>query len=382
MFNLKPKLSSSETTIFTRMSALATEYGAVNLGQGFPDFDPPADLLDHVRQSASGHTHQYAPMPGLLRLREAIARKAGALYNIDLDPHTEVTITAGATQALFTAIMTLVHPGDEVIIFEPAYDSYRPSVELAGGRTVVYRMQPPDFRINWQMVAGLVTGKTRMIIINSPHNPTGKVLAKADLESLSSLVSNTEILVLSDEVYEHLVYDGHCHESVLRYPELFARSIAVFSFGKTYHCTGWKIGYLVAPVWLTAEIRKVHQWNVFSVNSVLQHALAEYTDNSHHYHALAGFYQAKRDLFRQMLAGTGFRLLACEGTFFQLCSYDDISQSDDDQFTLELVRKHKVAAIPLSAFYSEPGGVRLVRFCFAKKEETLLLAGDRLRSVV
>lgn len=363
------------------MSALAAEYGAVNLGQGFPDFDPPEDLLSRVVNEISSHGHQYAPMPGYVPLREAIAAKIFSMYGRDVDPASEVTITAGATQALFTSIMALVHPGDEVIIFEPAYDSYRPSIELAGGKAVPVRLEPPDFRINWGLVAASVNDRTKMIIINTPHNPTATILGTEDMVRLSAIVKERDIVVLSDEVYEHLVFDGSDHQSVLRYPELYARSIAVFSFGKTYHSTGWKIGYCVAPPWLTAEIRKVHQWNVFSVNSFLQQALAGFLKNEEHYLTLGQFYSQKRDLFLQQLEGSGFTPLKCEGTFFQLCSYEGISDKPDKDFCREMVTKHGVAAIPLSVFYTDPQEIRLIRFCFAKKETTLRFAGQRLRSV-
>ena len=378
---LKSKLASAHTTIFTEVSALASRHGAVNLGQGFPDFDPPDTLLSLVAKHTKGHTHQYAPMAGLASLREAIANKVGTLYGYGPDPEAEVTITAGATQALFTAITALVHPGDEVIIFEPAYDSYRPSIELSGGKAIPYRMEPPGFEIDWRRVAALVTNRTRMLIINTPHNPTGTILRAGDMEQLLLLVRNTDILILSDEVYEHLVYDGENHQSVIRYPELYSRSLAVFSFGKTYHATGWKLGYVIAPSWLTTEYRKVHQWNVFSVNSVFQYALAEYMEDKDHYLSLCDFYKTKKNLFRSLLEGTGFRPLGCHGTFFQVCDYSDISDKQDTDFARELIVRHKVAAIPMSVFYSQPTDMKLVRFCFAKKEETLQHAGDRLRSV-
>ena len=303
------KLSSSQTTIFTEMSALATQHHALNLGQGFPDYDPPTALLDLVKDAIDDHKHQYAPMAGVMALREIISEKVLHAYGQYVNATPEITITAGATQAIFTAITALIHVGDEVIIFEPAYDSYRPSIELAGGKTVVYTMEAPDFKINWSLLAAMISPKTKMIIINTPHNPTGTILKADDLIQLSRIVKDTDIIILSDEVYEHLVYDGQPHESVLKYPELYQRSISVFSFGKTYHCTGWKVGYCIAPEYLMNEIRKVHQWNVFSVNSFVQHALAVFMKDEQQYLSLPQFYQHKRDFFLEILKTTRLRPL-------------------------------------------------------------------------
>ncbi|HMR90473.1 MAG TPA: methionine aminotransferase [Saprospiraceae bacterium] len=369
------KLSSAQTTIFTEMSALAAQHGALNLGQGFPDYDPPAALLDLVKDAIDDHKHQYAPMAGVLALREIIAEKVIRAYGQYVNPTTEITITAGATQAIFTAITAFIHSGDEVIIFEPAYDSYRPSIELAGGKTVVYSMEAPDFKINWSLLAAMITSKTKMIIINTPHNPTGTILKSDDLLQLSAIVKDTDIIILSDEVYEHLVYDDATHESVLKHPALYQRSISVFSFGKTYHCTGWKVGYCIGPEYLMSEIRKVHQWNVFSVNSFVQHALAAFMKDEHQYLSLPQFYQQKRDFFLEILKTTRLQPLKSEGTFFQLCDYSAISDLDDVSFAKEMTVKHGVACIPISVFYTDQRQDRLIRFCFAKTENLLSKAG-------
>lgn len=369
------KLSSSQTTIFTEMSALATQHQALNLGQGFPDYDPPSALLDLVKDAIDDHKHQYAPMAGVMALRDVIAQKVFRAYGQYVNPTTEITITAGATQAIFTAITALIHAGDEVIIFEPAYDSYRPSIELAGGKVVVYAMEAPDFKINWSLLAAMISPITKMIIINTPHNPTGTILKADDLIQLSHIVKDTDIIILSDEVYEHLVYDGQPHESVLKYPELYQRSISVFSFGKTYHCTGWKVGYCVAPEYLMNEIRKVHQWNVFSVNSFVQYALAVFMKDEQQYLSLPQFYQQKRDYFLEILKSTRLRPLKSEGTFFQLCDYSEISDLDDVAFAKEMTVKHGVACIPISVFYSNNRQDKLIRFCFAKTENLLSQAG-------
>lgn len=375
IMQITSKLSSAQTTIFTEMSTLAAQHGALNLGQGFPDYDPPAALLDLVKDAIDDHKHQYAPMAGVLALREIIAEKVIRAYGQYVNPTTEITITAGATQAIFTAITAFIHSGDEVIIFEPAYDSYRPSIELAGGMTVVYSMEAPDFKINWSLLAAMITSKTKMIIINTPHNPTGTILKSDDLLQLSAIVKDTDIIILSDEVYEHLVYDDATHESVLKYPALYQRSISVFSFGKTYHCTGWKVGYCIGPEYLMNEIRKVHQWNVFSVNSFVQHALAAFMKDEHQYLSLPQFYQQKRDFFLEILKTTRLRPLKSEGTFFQLCDYGEISDLDDVSFAKEMTVKHGVACIPISVFYADHRQDRLIRFCFAKTENLLFNAG-------
>lgn len=375
------KLSFSQTTIFTEMSALAAKHNALNLGQGFPDYDPPAELLDLVKKYIDNHKHQYAPMAGVPALREMLAQKVAKSYDCCVNSESEITITAGATQAIYTAIAALVHPGDEVIVFEPSYDSYRPAIEIAGGKTVPYTMDGPEFKINWYLVSAMIRPETRMIIINTPHNPTGTILKEDDLIHLSRLVRDTDIIILSDEVYEHLVFDGQRHESVLLYPELFQRSIAVFSFGKTYHCTGWKVGYCVAPEYLMNEFRKVHQWNVFSVNSFIQYAMADFMATPDHYLLLGHYYQAKRDYFLDCMSGSGFKPLKTEGTFFQVCDYSTISDRDDVDFARQLTTNHGVACIPISVFYSAKRQDKLIRFCFAKTESMLMAAGKILGKI-
>lgn len=375
------KLPNVGTTIFTVMSALAQEHKAINLAQGFPDFPASDRLTDLVYQyMRSGH-NQYAPMPGLLALRTRIAEKIALLYGVSVDPVSEITITAGATQGLFTAIAAFISPGDEVILLEPAYDSYRPSVEVCGGKAVIYELSFPDYRVDWSALEQLISPKTRMIIINTPHNPAGSLLRDTDLQQLVQLTAGTDILVLSDEVYEHLVFDGLQHESVLRYPELRERSLAVYSFGKTFHNTGWKIGYCVAPPALTAEFRKVHQFNVFSVNTPIQYALADFLADPSEYLGLAAFYQRKRDFFLEVTAGSRLRPLPCCGSYFQVFDYSAISDEPDEAFARRLTIEHGVAAIPVSVFYSSKRDDRVIRLCFAKKEETLEDAGAKLRYV-
>ena len=384
------KLPNVGTTIFTVMSALAEQHGALNLAQGFPNFDTPDGLKNLVNQYMTRGANQYAPMAGVARLREVLSEKIEKLYGKPTDPNTEITITAGGTQALFTAIAAFIRPDDEVILIEPAYDSYAPSVETFGGRVVSYQLVGPDFRVDWTVFARLITLKTKMIIINTPHNPTGKVLTINDLENLKQIVSNTDIIVLSDEVYEHLTFDGRLHASVLRLPELAARSIAAFSFGKTFHATGWKMGYVVAPEGLMTEFRKVHQFNVFSVNTPIQHALADFLSDENNYLNLPNFYQAKRDFFLSEMHGSRFVALESEGTYFQLFDYQRISDMDDVTFCRWLTTEVGVAAIPVSVFYrlkkgeNTDGAVsaqKLIRLCFAKTEETLAAAAARLRSL-
>ena len=375
---LSSRLPHVGTTIFTVMSALAQECGAINLSQGFPDFDAPAELLDSLdRATRAGH-NQYAPMAGMPVLREAIAAKAAALYGAQYDVASEVTVTAGATQALFTAIAALVHPGDEVIVFTPVYDSYAPAIELQGGKVVYADLAPPAYRPDWAAVAALVTPRTRMIVVNSPHNPTGSVWTADDLAALAHIVRDTDIVVLSDEVYEHMVYDGVRHESVMRHPELLARSIVVSSFGKTYHATGWKVAYALAPRELMAEFRKAHQFIVFTVHAPSQVALAEFMQKPGWYAQLLALYQGKRDIFRQALAGSRFELLPCQGTYFQCVKYAAISEEGDRAFAERLAREHGVAAIPVSAFYPDARDHGVIRFCFAKSADTLGRALERL----
>jgi len=371
------------TTIFTTMSALAVEKNAVNLGQGFPDFDCDPALIDQVATAMRAGFNQYPPMTGVPQLRDAIAAKIHALYGCRYDAGSEITITAGATQGLLTAILCSVRAGDEVIVIEPVYDSYVPSIELAGGKPVYVQMEvgPSGYSIPWAKVAAAVTPKTRMIMLNSPHNPTGSIFSEADIRALSDIVRGTNIILLSDEVYEHMVYDGKRHESLCRYPELAERTFVISSFGKTYHVTGWKVGYVAAPAQLSAEFRKVHQFNVFTVNTPVQHGLAAYMTNPSPYLELGAFYQHKRDLFREGLAGTRFRLLPSDGTYFQCVDYSAISDLPEADFAKWLTSEIGVAAIPVSAFYHQPTESGIVRFCFAKRDETLLRALKQLATI-
>ena len=341
---IQSKLPHVGTTIFTVMSALANEHGAINLSQGFPNFPSSEKLNGLVYEYMQKGFNQYAPMAGVPLLRERLAAKAKTLYGATINPDTEITITAGATQAIFTAISAFVRPGDEVVLLEPAYDSYRPSVEVNGGIAVPYDLKAPHYRPDWTEIAALITPRTRMIVFNNPHNPTGTTLKAEDLQALSRLTSGTDILVLSDEVYEHLIYDAQAHQSVLRYPELWQRSLAVYSFGKTFHNTGWKIGYCLAPAHLMAEFRKVHQFNVFSVNTPMQHALADYLADAGTYLSLPGFYQQKRDFFLDALQGSRLRPLPCEGTYFCTFDYSAISQEPDTEFAKRMTREFGVAA--------------------------------------
>lgn len=377
-FALASRLPNVGTTIFTVMSALASERGAVNLGQGFPDFDCDTRIVEAVARAMREGHNQYPPMAGVAALREAIARKIETIHGRAYDPQTEITVTAGATQALLTAILATVHPGDEVVVLEPTYDSYLPSIELAGGKPVFVTLEAPDYAIDFDRLAAAITPRTRLILVNTPHNPTGTVWHAQDMQRLEALVRGTNVLILSDEVYEHMVYDGAPHESVARYPELARRSFIVSSFGKTFHVTGWKVGYVAAPAELTAEFRKVHQFNVFTVNTPMQAGLAEYLADPAPYETLPAFYQRKRDFFRDGLAGTRFKLLPCEGTYFQCVDYSAISDLPEAEFSKWLTTEIGVAAIPVSAFYHEPRESGVVRFCFAKREATLATALERL----
>ena len=378
---VESRLPRVGTTIFTVMSRLAAEHGAINLSQGFPDFSAPQALFDRVAQHMAAGRNQYAPMAGALPLREAIAEKVSALYGLDYDVESEITVTAGATQAIFTAVAALVRPGDEAIVFEPVYDSYVPSIELNGGRAVFARLTFPDYRPDWDEVRALITPKTRMIVINTPHSPSGAVWDASDMQALERLTRGTGIVVVSDEVYEHIAFDGRRHESVVRYPGLAERSFVVSSFGKTYHVTGWKIAYCLAPRELMAEFRKAHQFIVFCVNHPMQLALAEFMQDKARYLGLAAFYQAKRDFFRKQLEGSRFRLLPCAGTYFQSLRYDAITGEADTVFAERMTKEIGVASIPVSAFYREGEDNKVLRFCFAKSEETLARAGEKLRAV-
>ena len=371
------KLPKVGTTIFTKMSALATEHKAVNLGQGFPDFDCDPQLVNDVTRAMQSSFNQYPPMAGVPLLRQRTADKIAALYGCQYDWNNEVTITSGATQAILTAILAVVHAGDEVIVIEPSYDSYVPNIELAGGIPVFVQMTDA-YRVPWDKVAAAVTPKTRVIISNTPHNPSGMIFGLQDLQQLEAIAVAHDLIVISDEVYEHMVFDGQPHLSVSSYPALAARSFVVSSFGKTFHVTGWKIATCVAPAELMAEFRKVHQFNVFTTNTPMQHGLADYMSDAQRYLGLPAFYQRKRDVFRKGLAQTRFRLFPSEGTFFQLVDYSAISSLPEVEFAQWLTKEVGVAAIPMSAFYDVPEEHGVIRFCFAKKEETLSLALERL----
>jgi len=375
---LVSRLPQVGTTIFTVMSALAAQHQAVNLGQGFPDFECDPHLLDAVHEAMLGGLNQYPPMAGVPALREAVATKIEALYAHRYDPGSEITITAGATQAILTIILAVVHPGDEVVVLDPCYDSYDPNIQLAGGVPVHVALTPGTFEPDFDRIRAALSPRTRALIINSPHNPSATVWRAEHMRRLSELLRGTDVLLISDEVYEHMVYDGAVHESVARYPELAERSFVVSSFGKTYHVTGWKVGYVAAPAALTEEFRKVHQFNVFTVNTPMQHGLARYMADASHHLGLAAFYQRKRDLFAQGLQATGLRPLPSRGSYFQCVDYSAVSTLSEAQFCRWLTTEIGVAAIPVSAFY--PGGFeqRLARFCFAKKDETLALALQRL----
>jgi len=376
---IESRLPAVGTTIFTVMSGLAQEHGAVNLGQGFPDFDCDPVLVEHVAAAMREGLNQYAPMPGVPALREVIAAKLQAQHGRVYDPGSEITVTAGATQAILTAVLCSVHPGDEVMVLEPAYDSYEPSVELAGGRIVRVPLTPRTFRPDFERIAAGLSPRTRVLILNSPHNPSASVWTGEEMRRLEELLAPTRTLVIADEVYEQMVFDGAQHESVARFPGLAARSFLVSSFGKTCHVTGWKVGYVAAPARLTAEFRKVHQFNVFAVNTPMQHALARYLADPRPYLELPDFYQRKRDLFRRGLRSTRFEVLHTAGSYFQCVGYRAIRDDlDEDAFCRWLTAEVGVAAIPLSAFYADRFDQRVIRFCFAKRDETLSLALERL----
>jgi methionine aminotransferase len=372
------KLPQTPTTIFSVMSALANEVGAINLSQGFPDYECSPILQNLVQKAMKDGHNQYAPMPGLLSLREEISQKTERLYGAQYNPETEITITAGGTQAIFTAISAIIHPNDEVIIFEPAYDCYAPTIKLMGGIVKSLELHPPDYRIQWDMVKKLVNNKTRMIILNSPHNPTATILQEDDIKQLNDIVNNRDIIILSDEVYEHLVFDGQQHLSMARYPDLQQRSFIIASFGKLFHTTGWKIGYCMAPAYLMQEFRKIHQFNVFSVNTPMQVAAAEYLKDENVYLSLPDFFQQKRDYFHEGLKQTRFELLPCSGSYFQSVRYQNIADEKDSDFAIRITKEIGVAAIPVSAFYSRGTDHQVLRFCFAKMQETLDKAVDRL----
>ncbi len=378
---LQSRLPNVGTTIFTVMSALAATHDAVNLGQGFPDFECDPKLLDAVNTAMRAGHNQYPPMPGIAALREAVASKIEALYGARYDAGTEITVTAGATQAIITAVLAVVHPGDEVIVLEPCYDSYAPNIELAGGRVVRVALTPGTFRPDFAAISAALNPRTRAIIVNSPHNPSATVWTRAEMERLSALLEPTDTLLISDEVYEHMVFDGTEHASASSLPSLAARAFVVSSFGKTFHVTGWKIGTVAAPAALSAEFRKVHQFNVFTVNTPMQHALAAYLADPAPYRTLPAFYQAKRDLFRSGLAGTRLRLLPSEGSYFQCVDYSAVSELGEEAFCRWLTTQVGVAAIPLSAFYADGRDQHIARLCFAKRDDTLRAALDRLAKI-
>lgn len=376
------KLPDVGTTIFTVMSALAQEYNAVNLGQGFPDFPMDPQLIDLVNKAMKDGYNQYSPMQGYLPLRQVLADKTASLYNQSIDPATQITITPGGTYAIYTALTVLLHPGDEVIVFEPAYDSYIPGITVNGAIPVRIPLRYPDYSIDWTEVATKITSRTKLIILNNPHNPTGAILTEEDIRQLRELVNRHSLYILSDEVYEHLVYDKQPHLSILRYPDLLQRSFVCFSFGKVYHCTGWKLGYAVSSPFLMAEFRKLHQFNCFSCHTPSQVALAEFLQQKETYLSLADFLQQKRDYFISLLKDSPFRLLPSRGSYFICASYGHFSEEPDLEFTKRLTREAGVATIPLSAFYQEGTDHKVIRFCFAKKEETLRLAAERLASIM
>jgi methionine transaminase len=377
---IESKLPRVGTTIFTLMSQLAEQHRAVNLSQGFPNFEPPVELVALVERAMRGRYHQYALMPGSMALRTAIAEKLAALYSVTADPVSEITITSGATEAIFDAIQAVVRRDDEVVVLDPCYDSYEPSITLAGGRTVHVPLTQPDFGVDWERLRAALNARTRLVIVNSPHNPSGALLGRSDLERLAELLRPYDCYLLGDEVYEHVVFDGARHATALAHPELRERCFAVFSFGKTYHATGWKLGYCVAPPPLSAELRRVHQYVTFASTSPLQPALAEYmTAHPEHHLELPAFYQERRDYFAGLLADTRFRLLPAAGTYFQLADYSAISSLPDVEFARWLTVEHGVATIPVSVFYEDPPNTPLVRFCFAKENATLEAAAERLR---
>lgn len=378
---ISSKLPKVGTTIFTVMSQLARAENAINLSQGYPDFPVSETLIDLVHQFMRKGKNQYPPMSGIPELRENIAEKMERRYGCAYDPEQEITITAGATQAIFTAIMALINEGDEVIIFTPAYDCYAPAVELAGGKPVYVQLNSNDYSIDWKQVKKMVTRHTRMILVNTPHNPTGAILSENDIDELTKITKDNDIMILSDEVYEHIVFDGQPHVSLARYPELANRSIIVYSFGKTFHVTGWKTGYAVGPANMMEEFRKVHQFNVFTANAPIQYALAEFLKDEENYLHVAEIYQRKRNLFLEAVSASRFKMKPSKGTYFQLLNYEDISDEDDTEVAKRWTKEHKVASIPVSVFYHNPVQDHVLRFCFAKEDDTLLRAGEILTKI-
>jgi len=372
------KLPGVGTTIFSIMSEMANEYNAINLSQGFPNFDISPKLINLVSDYMRKGYNQYSPMSGVMPLREIIAQKTEDLYKSIYNPETEIIVTAGATQALYAIISALIRENDEVIVFEPAYDSYIPAIKMNGGRAVSIKLKAPDYKIDWEVVNQFVNSNTKMMILNSPHNPTGTILSDEDIEKLKRVISGTNITILSDEVYEHIIFDGNQHNSISKYPELAKRSIIVSSFGKTFHATGWKLGYCLAPAEITKEIRKIHQFMVYCANTPIQYAVAEFLQNKEEYLGLGDFYQEKRDFFNNMLKGSKYEIVPSKGTYFQAVDYSQITNMQDKDFAIELTQKHGIASIPMSVFYHSKVESNTLRFCFAKTNETLEKAVERL----
>lgn len=378
---INSKLPNVGTTIFTVMSKLAADNNAINLSQGFPDFSCNPDLIELVSKYMKAGNNQYAPMAGLIQLREILAQKTEELYGAHYNSETEITITAGATQAIYTAITAVIREGDEVIVFEPAYDCYQPAIELNGGKTIYLQLKAPSYSIDWEEVKKVMSHRTKMIIVNTPHNPTGSVLSAADMMMLQKLTKDTDIIIISDEVYEHIIFDNQAHQSVARYPHLAERSFIISSFGKTYHATGWKIGYCVAPQNLMNEFRKVHQFLVFSTNTPIQFALAEFLKQKNQYLDLGAFYQKKRDYFISLIKNSQFSFTPAAGTYFQLLNYSKLSKEKDTDYAIRLTKEFKIASVPISVFYHEGEDNKVLRFCFAKKEETLEKAAEIINKI-
>lgn len=375
------KLPHLKPTIFKTIGEMAVKHDAINLSQGFPNFPTDPELIQLVNQAMKSGKNQYAPMAGVFELRKTLCEKLNRLYNSDYHPETDITLTAGATQAIFTAISAFIQKDDEVIVFKPAYDCYEPAIELNGGKPILIQMQAPDYKIDWEEVQQKITPKTKMVLINTPHNPSGKMLSESDMKTLEKLLDGTDILLLSDEVYEHITFDGKSHQSVAKFPKLAERALITYSFGKTFHVTGWKMGYCVAPKLLMQEFQKVHQYNVFCVNHPMQIALNDYLQTPEHYLKLSEFYQEKRDLFLELIKGSRFEFTPSEGTYFQLLNYSKITQESDMDFTERLIKELKLAAIPVSGFNKNQQDDKMLRFCFAKTDETLKKAADVIQSI-
>jgi len=378
---VKSKLPNTGTNIFSVMTALAQEHQSINLAQGFPDFACSKELISLVNSYMVKGFNQYAPMPGVMKLRERIAEKTENLYGAKFDPDKEITITPGGTHGIYAAISAVVGEGDEVVVLEPCYDSYVPAISLNGAKAVFYELKYPDYKVDWEEVKKLINFKTRMIVINTPHNPTGAIFTDQDMLKLQKILDNTDVIVLSDEVYEHIIFDKQIHQSVARFPKLSERSIIISSFGKTYHTTGWKMGYVLAPENITKEIRKVHQFMAFSANTPIQYALADYLENESAYLSLGQFYEEKRNYFQKLVQGSNFKILPCHGSYFQLLNYAKITKERDIEFAARLTKEHKIASIPTSVFYHKNNDNNVLRFCFAKQNETLEKAAEQLMKV-